>query len=50
MTHPLDPLFRPRSLAIIGASSDPSRIGGPQVRFTKYGFKGPIVPINPLML
>ena len=47
MTHPLDPLFRPRSLAIIGASSDPTRIGGRPVRFTKYGFKGPIVPINP---
>ncbi len=47
MTHPLDPLFRPRSVAIIGASSDPTRIGGRPVRFTKYGFKGPIVPINP---
>jgi acyl-CoA synthetase (NDP forming) len=47
VTHPLDPLFRPRSLAIIGASSDPTRIGGRPVRFTKYGFKGPIVPINP---
>jgi acyl-CoA synthetase (NDP forming) len=47
VTHPLDPLFRPRSVAIIGASSDPSRIGGRPVRFTKYGFKGPIVPINP---
>jgi len=47
VTHPLDPLFRPRSVAIIGASSDPTRIGGRPVRFTKYGFKGPIVPINP---
>ena len=47
MTHPLDPLFRPRSVAIIGASSDPTRIGGRPVRFTKYGFKGAIVPINP---
>ena len=47
MSHPLDPLFRPRSVAIIGASSDPTRIGGRPVRFTKHGFKGAIVPINP---
>ena len=47
MTHPLDPLFRPRSVAVIGASSDPTRIGGRPVRFTKRGFKGAIVPINP---
>ena len=47
MSHPLDALFRPRSVAVIGASSDPSRIGGRPVRFTKYGFKGAIVPINP---
>jgi acyl-CoA synthetase (NDP forming) len=47
MSHPLDALFRPRSVAIIGASSDPGRIGGRPVRFTKYGFKGAIVPINP---
>src|SRR6185369_5090973 len=47
VTHTLDPLFCPRSVAIIGASSDPRRIGGRPVRFTKHGFKGPIVPINP---
>ena len=47
MSHPLDRLFRPRSVAIIGASSDPNRIGGRPVRFTKHAFKGAIVPINP---
>jgi acyl-CoA synthetase (NDP forming) len=47
LSHPLDPLFRPRSVAIIGASSDANRIGGRPVRFTKYAFKGAIVPINP---
>jgi acetate---CoA ligase (ADP-forming) len=47
LSHPLDPLFRPRSVAIIGASSDPNRIGGRPVRFSKYAFKGAIVPINP---
>jgi acyl-CoA synthetase (NDP forming) len=47
LSHPLDPLFRPRSVAIIGASSDPNRIGGRPVRYSKYAFKGAIVPINP---
>jgi acyl-CoA synthetase (NDP forming) len=47
LSHPLDPLFRPRSVAIIGASSDPNRIGGRPVRFSKYAFKGEILPVNP---
>jgi acyl-CoA synthetase (NDP forming) len=47
LSHPLDALFRPRSVAIIGASSDPNRIGGRPVRFSKRSFKGAIVPINP---
>jgi acyl-CoA synthetase (NDP forming) len=45
--HPLDALFRPQSVAIIGASSDPSRIGGRPVAFSKCGYTGRIVPINP---
>jgi acyl-CoA synthetase (NDP forming) len=45
--HPLDYLFRPRSVAIIGASSDPNRIGGRPVRFSKYAFKGALLPVNP---
>jgi acyl-CoA synthetase (NDP forming) len=45
--HVLDPLFRPRSVAIIGASSDRNRIGGRPVAFSKRAFKGAIVPINP---
>lgn len=47
MSHPLDALFRPASVAIIGASSDANRIGGRPVRFSKYAFKGAILPINP---
>ena len=47
MSHALDPLFRPASVAIIGASSDPTRIGGRPVAFSKRAFKGAIVPINP---
>ncbi len=47
MPHPLDALFRPASVAIIGASSDANRIGGRPVRFSKHAFKGAILPINP---
>ena len=47
MSHGLDALFRPRSIAVIGASSDANRIGGRPIAFTKRAFKGAIVPINP---
>lgn len=43
----LDALFRPKSVAIIGASSDPTRIGGRPVAFSKRAFKGAILPVNP---
>lgn len=47
MSHPLDALFRPKSVAVIGASSDANRIGGRPVRFSKHAYKGAILPINP---
>src|ERR1043166_3174124 len=41
-------MFRPASVAIIGASSDPARIGGMPLAFLKANrFAGPIYPINP---
>ena len=44
----LDALFNPRSVAIIGASQDPTRIGGRPLRYLKEsGFRGAIWPINP---
>ncbi|MDD5309257.1 MAG: acetate--CoA ligase family protein [Deltaproteobacteria bacterium] len=44
----LDGLFRPRSVAIIGASANPLSIGHIVLRnLTDYGFQGPIFPINP---
>ena len=43
----LDALFRPSHVAIIGASSDPTRIGGRPVAFSKHAFKGRILPVNP---
>lgn len=56
MSHPpdhidvasLEPLFRPASVAIIGASSDAARIGGMPLAFLKANrFAGPIYPVNP---
>lgn len=44
----LDPMFRPRSVAVLGASGTPSKIGGMPVHYLKdYGFQGAIYPINP---
>ncbi len=44
----LNSLFRPKSIAVIGASSTPTKIGGvPIAHLKRYGFRGPIYPINP---
>lgn len=41
-------LLKPRSIAIIGASRDPKRIGGrPLADTLRAGFDGPIYPVNP---
>lgn len=44
----LDALFHPRSIAVIGASDDPVRIGGRPIMYAlQYGYTGKIYPINP---
>jgi len=44
----LTPLIAPRSIAIVGASNDPSRIGGRPIAYMRaHGFKGAILPVNP---
>lgn len=44
----LDALFRPRSVAILGASDDPTRISGRPLRYLKEGgFSGGLYPVNP---
>lgn len=44
----LDALFRPQSIAIIGASGTPTKIGGvPIAHLLRYGYRGDIFPINP---
>src|SRR5277367_2827331 len=41
-------LLAPRSVAIVGASADPGRIGGRPVRYYREGgFTGRLYPINP---
>lgn len=45
--HSLHPLFFPGSVAVIGASSDPERIGGRPLRFmVEAGFAGKLYPVN----
>ncbi len=47
MAHVLDALFNPAAAAIIGASTDPTKIGGRPVHFTKQrGFTGKLYPVN----
>ena len=44
----LDALFRPKSVAIIGASNNPLSIGHIVLQnLLDHNFKGPIYPINP---
>ena len=48
MTHPLENLFKPRSVAIIGASADPTKRGYRAITALHKGkYEGRIVPINP---
>lgn len=44
----IERLLAPRSVAVVGASTDPARIGGrPLARLIGTGFPGPIYPVNP---
>jgi acyl-CoA synthetase (NDP forming) len=44
----LDPLFAPRSIAVVGASDTATRIGGVPVDLLKrMGWRGRILPVNP---
>jgi len=44
----LTAIFQPRSIAIVGASTDPTKTGGRPVHLLrKHGFSGAIYPVNP---
>jgi acetyl coenzyme A synthetase (ADP forming)-like protein len=48
MLHSLTPFFRPKGVAIIGASSNPNKLSyGIVHNLTLYGFQGAIYPVNP---
>ncbi|HWQ46328.1 MAG TPA: acetate--CoA ligase family protein [Longilinea sp.] len=48
MTSPLDTLLKPKSIAVVGASATPGKIGYTVVNnLIKEGYKGNIYPINP---
>jgi acyl-CoA synthetase (NDP forming) len=48
MGSPLSPLFRPSRIAVIGASSNPDKMGFQIFRnIREAGFKGDILPVNP---
>jgi len=46
-TPDLDALFRPRSVAVIGASRDPDSMSGTLLRNVRQSFGGPIFAVNP---
>jgi acyl-CoA synthetase (NDP forming) len=51
MTRALDPLRQaldPRSIALIGASENPNKVGGrPLLYLQRFGYRGRVYPINP---
>jgi acetyl coenzyme A synthetase (ADP forming)-like protein len=48
MPHTLDPVLKPRSIAVIGASRSANTIGHEILaNIVKYGFTGAVFPVNP---
>ena len=48
MQHRLDPVLRPQSLAIIGASQRPHSVGNTLIRQIRHGgYNGRLYPVNP---
>ncbi len=44
----LDKMFRPQSVAVIGATDKPNSVGSAlMTNLTRAGFSGPIIPVNP---
>ena len=44
----LEPLFRPKSIAIIGATDDPMRVAGLPLKYAlDRGYQGKLFPVNP---
>jgi acyl-CoA synthetase (NDP forming) len=46
--HPIEHLLKPASVAVIGASADPSKTSGRPVAYLrKHGYAGRLYPVNP---
>jgi acetyltransferase len=45
-THPLSRLFRPKSIAVVGVSTNDEKVGS-QMLYSLRKFPGPLFPINP---
>ena len=46
--HPLTPIFEPRSVAVVGASTDPKKRGFQVLRALRESdFQGRVFPVNP---
>ena len=44
----LTAIFSPKSVAVVGATEDPNRVGGRPLHYLRnFGFKGAVYPINP---
>ncbi|MFC1901096.1 acetate--CoA ligase family protein [Chloroflexota bacterium] len=46
-THPLEEIFHPKSIAVVGASGGDSGMGFFLTALIEHGFKGKIYPVNP---
>jgi acetate---CoA ligase (ADP-forming) len=45
---PLDAFFKPKSVAIVGASSDPKKVGNTALKnLVSMGYQGKVFPVNP---
>ena len=48
LIDPLDAIFAPKSVAVIGASATPGKVGNAIVaNLLASGFAGPVYPVNP---
>src|SRR5215510_390135 len=48
LPHSLDPIFRPRSVAVVGASATPGSVGSILIRnLIANPFGGVVYPVNP---
>jgi len=43
----LRPMLEPRAVAVLGASDDPTKIGGVPLRYLREYFAGPVYAVNP---